>query len=718
MKLAHFKLVLISLLTLLFFHSSVSAGTTFIEPDEYWRFFQGTVQPSEPNEYWRKPEFNDSGWETGQSGFGYGDDDDNTELLDMQDHYVTVYIRKEFPASLSSLDPNGIVQLVIDYDDGFVAYLNGDFATSRHMPEGDVIYTTLANSHEAGTPVTIDLGTVSELLNDGNNLLAIEGHNTSYGSTDFSLIPSLRVEADIVLTQNTTWSGMQILEDSVVVPTGIVLTIEPGTVVMMDSAVSIKVYGQLLAKGSESETIRFTRNGSGKRWKQIIFIESEDSRFAHCIFEFADSVGDHQDYYGDDCDPCTPLPSRDYHEAVVVVASHIEVESCTFQNLPDDSGSGQGDALAIISDDPDNPGEASAEIINSQFLSIGQGIHTRFAYVLVEGCFFTDHHGDNDDVDLWGESNPSPLIINNVFLNPADDDMINPTKCSAILIGNIISGSRDHCVVLRDYGFPVMMNNVIYNCRNAGVAVENTCDALLINNTIDNINGGDGKGVKIFDLGRAGPPYCLTKGGGRATLINCIIRDCQTAPIHLTDSHQIDNEPDAGSHVTVKYCNIEGGLSGVMVVQNGSVLDSTVTWLEGNIDADPQYANVGIGDYHLKSGVGRWNPASQNWVQDDVNSPCIDTGDPNSDWTAELWPHGKRINMGAYGGTAEASMSSSTVGNIADLDNSDFVNLKDLALFSGGWRLYENLLREDLDRNGFVDFKDAALFFESWLWEE
>jgi len=718
MKRVNIKLVLISLLALVLFHSSVSAGTTFIEPDEYWRFFRGDVQPSEPNEYWKEPDFNDLDWEIGQSGFGYGDGDDNTELLDMQNNYVTVYIRKEFPVSLASLDPNGIVQLVIDYDDGFVAYLNGDFVTSRHMPDEDVTYTTLASSHEIGTPETIPLGTVSELLNDGNNLLAIEGHNTSYTSTDFSLIPSLRVESDIVLTQNTTWSGTQILEDNVIVPAGIVLTIESGTVVMMDNAVSIKVYGQLLANGSESELIRFTRNGSGKRWKQIIFIEAENSRFAHCIFEFADSVGEHQDYYDNDCDPCTPFPSRQYHEAVVVLASHVIIEGCTFQNLPDDSGGGEGDALAIISDDPDHPGETSAEIINSQFLSIGQGIHTRFAYVLVEGCFFTDHHGDNDDVDLWGESSPPPLILNNVFLNPAYDDMINPTKCSAILIGNIISGSTDHCVVLRDVGFPVLMNNLIYNCNNAGVAVENTCNALLINNTIDHIYGGDGKGVKIFDLGRAGPPYCLTKGGGRATLINCIIRDCVKAPIHLTDSGQIDNEPDAGSHVTVKYCNVEGGLGGVTVVQSGAVLDSTVTWLEGNIDAEPEYVDVGSGDYHLKSQVGRWNPGSQSWVQDAVNSLCIDTGDPNSDWTAELWPHGKQINMGAYGGTAEASMSSSTAGNIADLDNSGIVNLKDIALFSGGWRLYENLLREDLDRNGFVDFKDAALFFESWLWEE
>jgi len=37
------------------------------------------------------------------------------------------------------------------------------------------------------------------------------------------------------------------------------------------------------------------------------------------------------------------------------------------------------------------------------------------------------------------------------------------------------------------------------------------------------------------------------------------------------------------------------------------------------------------------------------WVNDAVSSPCIDAGDPNSDWTAEPSPNGSRINMGAYG---------------------------------------------------------------------
>jgi hypothetical protein len=100
---------------------------------------------------------------------------------------------------------------------------------------------------------------------------------------------------------------------------------------------------------------------------------------------------------------------------------------------------------------------------------------------------------------------------------------------------------------------------------------------------------------------------------------------------------------------------------------------------EGNIDVDPLFVNHGYwvdvndanviveavdlnavwidGDYHLKSQTGRWDLNSQSWVIDDVTSFCIDAGDPNSPIGDEPEPNGGRINMGAYGGTAEASKS-------------------------------------------------------------
>jgi len=136
----------------------------------------------------------------------------------------------------------------------------------------------------------------------------------------------------------------------------------------------------------------------------------------------------------------------------------------------------------------------------------------------------------------------------------------------------------------------------------------------------------------------------------------------------------------------------------------------------GNINADPR---VNFHDYHLQSEAGRWEMRiGKGWVRDDVTSPCIDAGNPNSDWTGELWPHGQRINMGAYGGTPEASMSLSDVGNIADLNNDDSVNYMDLILFTDKWPYHEILLPEDFDRNGFVDFADFAIISNNWRWEK
>ncbi|MCP4589624.1 MAG: hypothetical protein GY842_02660, partial [bacterium] len=85
-------------------------------------------------------------------------------------------------------------------------------------------------------------------------------------------------------------------------------------------------------------------------------------------------------------------------------------------------------------------------------------------------------------------------------------------------------------------------------------------------------------------------------------------------------------------------------------------------WVDPNdlgVEADPNDPRaVWVeGDYHLKSEAGRWDVVTQSWVLDDVTSPCIDAGDPASLIDNEPAPHGERINMGAYGGTAEASKS-------------------------------------------------------------
>lgn len=63
------------------------------------------------------------------------------------------------------------------------------------------------------------------------------------------------------------------------------------------------------------------------------------------------------------------------------------------------------------------------------------------------------------------------------------------------------------------------------------------------------------------------------------------------------------------------------------------------------------------GDYHLQSRTGRWDPKTLTWHQDNTHSPVIDAGDPTDSAEAEPPPNGAIINMGAYGGTEQASQS-------------------------------------------------------------
>ena len=71
-----------------------------------------------------------------------------------------------------------------------------------------------------------------------------------------------------------------------------------------------------------------------------------------------------------------------------------------------------------------------------------------------------------------------------------------------------------------------------------------------------------------------------------------------------------------------------------------------------------------------------------------------------------------------FGGTPQASMSWSDAGNIADLNNSDFVNWQDLTQLVNEWLSQQVLLPEDLNRDGIVNFADYVIFAQNWLWEQ
>jgi hypothetical protein len=157
-----------------------------------WRFFRGRSEPS-PALEWTARAFDDSAWETGPSGFGYGDADDATLLDDMRGSYTTVYVRKLF----SIPDPSRYRRFLLSVraDDGFVAYLNGvEVGRARAGKPGARVPSngtaTFATEAPLATPVWVDV----KLFRAGENCLAIQGLNCSLGSSDLSLVPVLEGE--------------------------------------------------------------------------------------------------------------------------------------------------------------------------------------------------------------------------------------------------------------------------------------------------------------------------------------------------------------------------------------------------------------------------------------------------------------------------------------------------------------------------------------------
>jgi len=177
--------------------------------------------------------------------------------------------------------------------------------------------------------------------------------------------------------------------------------------------------------------------------------------------------------------------------------------------------------------------------------------------------------------------------------------------------------------------------------------------------------------------------------GNRAQTGSCIIN---SGHIALNGCIMWDNDTPVleGENIQVDYSIIQGGYPGF-----------------GNLDVDPHFTRPGYwdtndtpddlnddiwidGDYHLKSQGGRWDVSSDAWVYDDTTSPCIDAGDPNHPVGWEIFPNGGIVNIGAYGGTDEASKSwfdaePCTTVMAGDINGDCRVDDADLALLQSHW---------------------------------
>ena len=400
-------------------------------------------------------------------------------------------------------------------------------------------------------------------------------------------------------------------------------------------------------------------------------------------------------------------PFRRIQDAISAAGTHdiVEISPGLYTGAGNYELDLQGKSITIRSTDPENPEVVAATVIDPNGAGRGFLFYSgEDANCMILGLTVRNAHTGGNGAGLLCYNNSSPTIANCVITgNYAGTNggglfsqLSNPRVVECTIRGNSASldGGGFECWS----GSPQVVNCIIVdnkalNGHGGGI------DCFTGEVTIKNCTIVGNSGVY------GGALYCWSS---RVTVSNAVIwaNEAQFGS-------QLGFSADTGSLDLIEYSDIQGGEVGVYDPAG------KLTWGSGNTDDDPCFAHLDFGidssawDLHLQSADGRWEPDSLAWVSDANTSVCIDAGDPNSDWAGEPWPNGKRINIGAYGGTNQASRH----GNPADFDIDGLVGLMDYAEFACKWQAQEHCI-QDLTNNGVVDSADLRVFVNNWLWQK
>ncbi len=104
---------------------------------------------------------------------------------------TSCYIRIPFNITSQELAEINFMNLDMRYDDGFVAYLNGEKILVVNAPNNPLWNSTSLTYLNSNSVERFNISDFIDNLNDGENLLAIHGLNTSIQSSDFLILPIL-----------------------------------------------------------------------------------------------------------------------------------------------------------------------------------------------------------------------------------------------------------------------------------------------------------------------------------------------------------------------------------------------------------------------------------------------------------------------------------------------------------------------------------------------
>lgn len=368
---------------------------------------------------------------------------------------------------------------------------------------------------------------------------------------------------------------------------------------------------------------------------------------------------------------------------------------------------GQADNGAAIYCNGSSPTISNCWIWENHASGNGGGIYLNNSNACISHCQIHDNAaGSGGGAIYCTQSNPIILCCD-IWANEAD--FTGAIYCRK----NSSNVQIDRCMIYYNSA-TVGFSGGVFCSYNSNATISNS----IISH---NSSAGEAGGPISWGSDGGGGVSCVEDS--TATITNCTIvansvelgvgggvySRGRGAGINISNSIIWGNEAPNGpqlavgsfSGLSVSYSDIEGGQSEVSVFNR----TSTLNWGLGNIDADPCFVDEDYYDYHLKSQADGY----------DVTSLCIDAGNPGCTLGNEPNDaNNVRINMGAYGGTAEASKTPADWGILADLTNDRIVDFNDLAGFVDYWPDTGQCIPSDLNRNQSVDFYDFAEFAACW----
>jgi len=197
---------------------------TLVSVGHSGRYFKGIEEPSGGTTDWTEIGFDDdpdtTDWIDGDSGYGYSSEPDElqwieTELDDMSGDYISVYARVPFSLTTIQLASFSQLSAEVHYDDGYVLYLNGTKVAGPRNVTGDppTFDQPASGGGEYGAD-NVDLTGFMHLLVAGENVLAMQGHNSEIDSSDFVVSPVLKAVAQPVVVPTTRLLINELLANS------------------------------------------------------------------------------------------------------------------------------------------------------------------------------------------------------------------------------------------------------------------------------------------------------------------------------------------------------------------------------------------------------------------------------------------------------------------------------------------------------------------------